>query len=105
MASSGVAGPLALDIALRGNAAAFKDIDNRARDIIVAFTKAFSPIEPVLAGYRVYRLPRGPSNDIRVRLLPEPRMRRLALALDDGRTFVTANRRERTRHLDPPHPA
>jgi len=98
-------GPVALDIALRGNAASFKDIDNRARDIIAAFNEAFAPIEPVLAGYRVYRLPDRPSNDIRVRLLSEPRLRRLALALDEGRAFVTANRRERTRHLDPPHAA
>ena len=95
-------GPIALDIALRGSAASFKDIDNRARDIITVFNEAFAPIEPVLGGYRVYRLPGWPSDDIRVRLLPESRLRQLALALGDARAFVAANRRERTRHLDPP---
>jgi hypothetical protein len=96
--------PIALDIALRGDAATFKDVDNRARDIIKAFTATFGPAfsggGTVISGSRVYRLAEAPANDIRVRLLPESRLRDLAIRLTDARTFVTEHRRDRTRYLD-----
>lgn len=93
-------GLVVLDIALRGQAASFKDVDNRASDVIRVFTGAFAPHEPTLAGYRVYRLADAPTNDIRVRLLPEYRLRKLAARLGEARSFIAANRRERIRPLD-----
>jgi hypothetical protein len=96
-------GPIALDIALRGDAASFKDVDNRARDIITQFNTADAHAKPVLGGYRVYRLADADVNDIRVRILPEPRLRQLTMALLASREFIAANRRERRRPLDPPH--
>ena len=93
-------GPVVLDIALRGEPASLKDVDNRASDVIRVFTEAFVPLEPTVAGYRVYRLADAPTDDIRVRLLPECRLRELASRLAEARSFIAANRRERTRRLD-----
>jgi hypothetical protein len=94
--------PIALDIAIRGYAASFKDVDNRAAGIITQFEEAFASAEVVIGGYRVYRLPHATSSDIRVRILPVCRLRELASRLGQARAYVEENRRERTRGLDPP---
>jgi hypothetical protein len=92
--------PIALDIALRGDAAKFKDVDNRAAEIITLFEDAFSPTKATIGGYRVYRLPDSPESDIRVRILPISRLRELASRLGEARAHVVQSRRDRTRELD-----
>ena len=95
--------PIALDIAIRGEAATFKDVDNRAAGIIIQFEEASASAEAIIGGYRVYRLPSTARSDIRVRVLPLCRLRELARRLGEARAHVSETRRERTRELDLPY--
>jgi hypothetical protein len=82
-------GPLAFDIALRGGAADHKDVDNVAHDVIAAFNRAFADVSVQIDGYRVYRLS-GAQADIRVRLLPIGRLRRLSVSMRQAEELLKA---------------
>jgi hypothetical protein len=89
-------GPVALDIAMRGGAGQLGDVDNLAGHVVRAFAKSFEQGHPVVAGYRVYRQA-WPTADVRVRLLPAPRLTALADGMDRARTLLRAERAERLR--------
>jgi hypothetical protein len=80
-------GPIALDIALRGRAAAHMDIDNAAHHVVRAFIRGLGPTEPTVSGYRVYRQP-SRFDDVRVRVLPAARIELLAQAMRDARELA-----------------
>jgi len=84
-------GAVALDIAVRGDAAPTTDLDNLAAKVLRAFNRTFAQSTPELAAYRVYRLA-ADSRDVRVRLLPAVRLDGLATAMEEARRVV---RRER----------
>jgi hypothetical protein len=76
-------GPIALDIALRGRAAAHMYLDNAARSILRAFEHEFGSTKSVITGYRVYRQSGG-LDDVRVRILPAVRLELLAQTMRDA---------------------
>jgi hypothetical protein len=80
-------GPLALDIALRGQAGRHTDLDNAAHQVLREFERAFAVNIPHVAGYRVYRRP-AVVNDVRVRVLPAVRLELLSRAMDDARLLT-----------------
>lgn len=80
-------GPIALDIALRGRAAAHMDVDNAARSILRAFQHEFGSTKPVVTGYRVYRQS-SVLDDVRVRILPAVRLELLAQTMRDARELA-----------------
>jgi hypothetical protein len=80
-------GPVALDIALRGNAGRHLDVDNLAHRVLREFERAFGTHMPQIGGYRVYRRPAA-SNDVRVRVLPAVRLGLLSRVLDDAHALV-----------------
>jgi hypothetical protein len=94
-------GPLALDIALRRRAGLHGDIDNTAHTVASAFTRAFEVAEAQLGGYRVYRQPAAPRDELRVRVMPAVRLDALARAIDDAREIVRHDRTDRARELEP----
>lgn len=89
-------GPLALDVAFRGNAGKHADIDNLTRRILAGFSSAFAEAEPDFTGYRAYRL-NGDANDVRVRVMPAVRLEALAGAMKHARTVLRGERSERMR--------
>lgn len=89
-------GPVGLDIALRGGAGRRSDVDNVARYILRGFEKAFSDARPDVAAFRVYRQTCAVS-DVRVRVLPAPRLSALADAMDRARDVLHAERADRMR--------
>lgn len=86
-------GPLALDVALRGNAGKHVDVDNVARKILAAFCSAFADAEPRFAGYRAYRLD-ADTDDVRVRVMPAVRVEALARAMQHARAVLREERSE-----------
>jgi hypothetical protein len=89
-------GPIGLDIALRGGAGHRNDIDNVARTVLRAFTKAFKDARPDIAAYRVYRQ-RWEHVNVRVRLMPAPRLVALAHGMDRARVVLGKQRAQRLR--------
>jgi hypothetical protein len=60
------------------------------------FEKAFSDARPDVAAFRVYRQTCAVS-DVRVRVLPAPRLSALADAMDRARDVLRAERADRMR--------
>lgn len=89
-------GPLALDIAIRGDAAPNSDIDNVAHRVLGSFVEAFNLEASLIGGYRVYRKA-GPAKDIRVRVLPLVRLSLLTDSMTNARELVRSERSSRAR--------
>lgn len=88
--------PIALDIALGGDCAKHADVDNFAHTITRAFSKVLHRSPPEIGGYRAYRLETGEPR-VRVRLMPQSRLRMLDEAIEQGRVLVHDRRTERRR--------
>ena len=88
--------PLALDIAIRGGAAASNDLDNLAHQVIASFANVFKIGKPAFAGYRAYRVSRG-TPELRVRVIPAIRLQLLRRSIDQAHDLILAERRERSR--------
>jgi hypothetical protein len=95
------AGPLALDIALRGRAGSHMDLDNAAHQVLREFERAFAPNTPSVDGYRVYRRPAA-VDDVRVRVLPAIRLQLLSRAMDDARALARKRTGWALRESPPP---
>ena len=80
-------GPIALDIALRGRAAAHMDIDNAAHEVVRAFHQPLASAGTTIAGYRVYRQT-SKFDNVRARILPAVRMELLAQGMADARELA-----------------
>ncbi len=89
-------GPLALDVALRGKAGQHADVDNITRKILTAFNSAFKAADPVIRGYRAYRLG-ADTEDVRVRVMPTVRLEALVRAMQRARSVLSEERTERMR--------
>jgi Holliday junction resolvase RusA-like endonuclease len=84
MARSRLRSWVALDVAVRGASIDGKDLDNLARQVITRFEAAYCVRPGTVASYRAYQAVGSPEG-VQVRMMSEPRMLGLEIALSETR--------------------